>query len=89
MVIWNAVSPWPLEWWGTYFLITSIVVPAVAVGVTGIWFGIGGVFGIIQLFRNLQNRVVDQLDNGMVEGGVSLADEAKFKELEKMQNKRM
>ena len=87
MVIWNALSPWSQDWWGEYFLLTQIIVPAAAVAITSVWFSIGGVFGICQLFRNLQNRIVDPLDNGMVEDGVSLADEAKFKELDKQKTR--
>lgn len=86
MVIWNMVSPWPLAWWGKYFLLTQIVVPAIAVAITSVWFAIGGFFGIIQLFRNLQNRVVDPLDNGMVEDGVSLSDEARFHRVDEQQH---
>ncbi|MDR0931620.1 MAG: hypothetical protein LBM70_01190 [Victivallales bacterium] len=85
MVIWNFISPWSIEYWGKYFLIVNIIIPACIVAVTSVWFGIGGIFGIISLFRRLHNRVVDQLDNGMVHGGMSLVDEAKFKELEEKQ----
>lgn len=84
IVVWNAFSPWPIEWWSRYFVITHVIFPVLAVAVTSVWFGVGGAFGIVQLFRNLQKRVVvDDLDNGMVEGGISLSDEEKFKEAEK------
>ena len=84
IVIWNAFSPWQIARWSRYFLITKIVVPVIMVAVTSIWFGVGGIFGIIQLFRNLQKRtVIDDLDNGMVKDGVSLVDKSEFKILEK------
>ena len=84
IVIWNSFSKWPIQWWSKYFFITQVIVPVIAVGITSIWFSIGGVYGLIDLFRNLRTRgAVDHLDNGMVENGISLADEAKFHDLEK------
>ena len=35
-----------------------------------------------KLFRDLEKRIVDPLDNGAVEGNVSLSDKAKFSEAE-------
>ncbi|MDD5727535.1 MAG: hypothetical protein PHV59_03130 [Victivallales bacterium] len=46
------------------------------------WFGIGGGIDLFRLFRDLKDRVVNPLDNGQVEGHVSLADKAQFEELE-------
>ncbi len=63
-----------------------ILIPAIAAAITAIWFGIGGVIGLRQLFRDLENRIADPLGNGMVTGGVSAADAAKFAEIEKKQN---
>ncbi len=82
MVIWNAVSPWPIKWWSNYFLVINIITPTIAIAVTSVWFGIGGFLGIIDLFKSLKNRTGDDLDNGMVVNGVSLADQAKFKKIE-------
>lgn len=82
LVIWNAIVPWPLERWAIYFLVVSIIVPSIAVAITSVWFGVGGFIGIFQLFKRLNNREVDPLDNGMVCNGVSLADQAKFAAIE-------
>jgi hypothetical protein len=49
------------------------------------WFGIGGFIDLFRLFKDLQARVADPLDNGRVEGNVSLADVAKFEEAERRQ----
>jgi hypothetical protein len=41
-----------------------------------------------RLFRDLKNRVADPLDNGQVDGDVSLSDEKRFAEIEKLQKER-
>lgn len=76
--IWNLISPWPVEWWSHYFFITSLVVTGILGIVSTFWFVIGGVIDIRKLFRDLAARIDDPLDNGMVEGHVSLADKAAF-----------
>ncbi len=86
VVIWNMVSPWPLAWWGHYFFITIIAVPLVFSIISVFWFGIGGAIGLVQLFKDLENREIDPLDNGQVEGNVSLADKAKFARVEENQS---
>ena len=85
VVIWNAITPWPIEWWGKYFLVVYMLVPGVMAAISTFWFGIGGMIDMFRLFRDLKNRVADPLDDGSVEGRVSLADVAKFKELEQQQ----
>ena len=79
IILWNTFSPWSEEWWSKYFLLTNIIVPAVLVLITAVWFTIGGITGIRQIFHDLKNRIADPLDNGMVQDGISLADKAKFK----------
>ena len=81
VLIWNVIDPWPIEWWNYYFLIVFMVVPGIIAVIVTFWFGIGGVIDMRQLFRDLKQRVVNTLDNGMVEGNMSLADK---KELEKL-----
>lgn len=87
VVIWNAVTPWEVEWWGTYFFITTLLIPGIVAFISTFWFGIGGAVDIYRLFRDLEKRIDDPLDNGWVEGHVSLADKAKFEQLEKDQKK--
>ncbi len=78
VLIWNLISPWPVEWWSTYFFVTSLVVTGALGIISTIWFLIGGIIDLRALFRDLAARVDNPLDNGMVEGHVSLADKAAF-----------
>ncbi len=84
VVIWNAITPWPLAWWGKYFLIRHFIVPTIIAFITAIWFGIGGVIGLRQLFRDLRaRREINVLDDGRVEGQMSLADKKELEEADK------
>jgi len=76
VVIWNLVSPWPLQWWSRYFFITSLEVSAVLGTITTVWFMVGGIIDVQRLFRDLAKRVDNPLDDGRVEGHVSLMDVA-------------
>jgi SSS family solute:Na+ symporter len=78
VLIWNLISPWPVEWWSTYFFITSLVVTGILGVISTFWFLIGGVIDLRALFRDLAARRDNPLDNGMVEGHVSLVDKAAF-----------
>ena len=82
VIIWNAFSPWPISYWGNFFYITNLLVPAVGAAITSIWFSIGGLKDMYRLFHDLRTRDADPLDNGIVKGNVSAADAAKFKEIE-------
>ncbi|MBQ4314242.1 MAG: hypothetical protein IJC21_02245 [Lentisphaeria bacterium] len=78
VLIWNIISPWPAIWWSHYFYITSILVSAVIGVISTVWFLTGGIIDLRRLFRDLQDRKANPLDNGMVSGNVSLADQADF-----------
>ena len=74
-VVWNAIRPLPAAWWGRYFIVVYFLVPCAVAVVSTVWFSIGGVIGLRQLFRDLAARKeIDVLDDGRVEGHVSLAD---------------
>ena len=82
IVIWNIFQRWPVAWWSSYFVITSLIVPGVITVIVTFWFGIGSVKDIIQLFRDLKTRKINFLDNGQVEGNMSLADKAELEALD-------
>ncbi len=82
VLIWNVISPWPTERWGIYFFITTIVASLVVGSVSTVWFMVGGLCDIRALFRDLNARIANPLDDGRVEGHVSLADKARFEEVE-------
>lgn len=88
VVIWNAFSPWPVEWWGHYFFVVYLLVPGIMAGISTFWFGIGGFIDLFRLFRDLKSRVDNPLDDGWVEGNVSAADKALFEEIEKADTKK-
>ena len=87
VAVWNAIDPWPRAWWGIYFLVVFLIVPICMALITSIWFWIGGLMDMRNLFRDLQNRTTDDLDNGMVVNGVSMSDAARFKDIEEKQTK--
>jgi SSS family solute:Na+ symporter len=78
VLIWNLISPWPVEWWSTCFFITSLVVTGILGVISTFWFLIGGVIDLRALFRDLAARSDNPLDNGVVEGHVSIVDKAAF-----------
>ena len=82
IAIWNIFQHWPKEWWSGYFLITSLIVPGIVTVIVAIWFGIGSVVDMRQLFRDLKTRKINFLDNGQVEGNMSLADKAELEALD-------
>ena len=83
VVIWNVISPWPAEYWGWYFFVVFIAVQIVNACITTFWFAIGGFIDMRQLFRDLESRVINHLDNGRVEGNMSLADKEALEAVDK------
>ena len=83
VVVWNAISPWPAEYWGWYFFVVFIAVQALNACITTFWFAIGGYVDMRRLFRDLDARVINHLDNGQVEGSMSLADKAALEAVDK------
>ena len=74
IMIWNAVTPWHIGMWSTYFYITVLCVPVVIGIISTFWFLIGGIIDIRRLFRDLAKRVDNPLDDGRVSGHVSLME---------------
>ena len=83
VALWNAISPWPKERWSIYFLIVFLIVPGFIAAISSVWFTIGGIRDLRQLFRDLRTREIDVLDNGRVEGNMSISDKARFERIER------
>ena len=82
VIVCNIFFPWKPEWWGDYFFVTQVLIPGPVGAVTTVWFFIGGIMDLRRLFRDLAKRKADALDNGVVEGNVSLADQAAVRAVE-------
>ena len=67
IVTWNAISPWPVEWWAHKFLITTVIIPGVIAIISTVWFSIGGVRDLRRLFRDLAKKQDDFSDDGRVD----------------------
>ena len=74
VVIWNAISPWDKEMWGHYFFVKSFLVVGIIGIVTTFWFGICGTKDLFQLFRDLEKKENNVLDDGRVVNNMSVAD---------------
>ena len=67
IVTWNAISPWPVSWWGHKFLITTVIIPGIIAIISTFWFSIGGVRDLRRLFRDLAKKQDDFSDDGRVD----------------------
>ena len=65
--IWDLFSPLSEVFWGRYFLITLLLVPATVGLVSTFWFFIGGVIDVRHLFIDLEARKRDITDDGRVQ----------------------
>lgn len=88
VLVWNLFFPFSTDAWAVYFFITIIGVALVVGAVSTVWFLIGGLIDMRALFRDLEARIANPLDDGRVEGHVSVADKARFDALESMQRKK-
>ena len=82
MAIVSIFYKFSVAFWGNYFLITFLIVPGIAAFITAFWFGAGAVIDLRNLFRDLANRKANPLDNGMVEGNVSVAEKQFIEKIE-------
>jgi hypothetical protein len=82
VLVWNTFSRWKPLWWSNYFFVTLLLVPCTVAAITAVWYGVGGFLNLLQLFRDLKLRVVNPLDNGRVEGNMSLADKAQLEKID-------
>jgi len=78
VIIWNMFQPWNNQWWNWYYYINWFVISLLIGVISTIWFVPCGIRDLRQLYRDLAIRKENSLDNGQVEGSVSLADKAKL-----------
>ena len=69
--------------WSNYFLVTVLVVPGIMAAITAVWFGIGGPIDLWRMFRRLESRKINVLDDGRVEGNMSWADKAELEAVDR------
>lgn len=73
-IIWNAVSPLNVQWWSGYFFVKNLIISAVIGLISTVWFGICGTRDLFRLFHELENKTVNELDDGRVICHVSADD---------------
>lgn len=76
LIIWNAISPWPNNWWANWFFLNNFIIASIIGVVSTIWFTIGGTIDLNRLFRRLRGKEFNVLDDGRVIGHVSADDVA-------------
>ena len=73
----NVFGVWQADWWKYYFFVVFILEPCIIGVISTVWFSVGGFIDLRQLFRDLRNRKnINDLDDGRVNNGVSVADAA-------------
>ena len=77
-VVWNTLRPWSTAWWSSYYFISYLIVTPIIGIITSVWFTWGGIRDIRRLFKDLAKRIDNPLDDGRVEGHVSLPDIEQF-----------
>ncbi|MBO5309024.1 MAG: sodium:panthothenate symporter [Lentisphaeria bacterium] len=85
VVIWNFFTPWPIEYWVNYFFIKQLLVAGIIALISTFWFGICGTKDLLRLYRDLDKKTVNELDDGRVIGHVSAADMETISQREKQQ----
>ncbi len=70
VAVWNVISPWPITWWSWYFFLNFMVLPAFVGIIITVWYMIGGIRDLRQMFIDLDKRIAtveDASDNGVVQ----------------------
>ena len=81
-IIWNAIYPWPITWWGYKFTIFGLIIPCIVGIISTFWFTIGGTIDLRKMFKRLDEKEANLLDDGRVIGHVSADDVALVEEIE-------
>jgi SSS family solute:Na+ symporter len=67
VTVWNLIRIWPDSWWVNYWFYAGIALPIVLGAVTSVWFTIGGVIDLRQLFRSLGEMHPNPADDGEID----------------------
>ena len=82
VAVWNVFDPWPNSWWSMKFFLVNYPWCIFIGTISTLWFIPFGIRDLRQMFRDLAVRRENDLDDGRVEGNVSLADKAAFEAIE-------
>lgn len=87
IIIWNTFSPWPALWWSKWFFFNNFILSGMVAVVSTLWFSWGGTRDLLRLFRALEQKQTDTLDDGRVMGHVSADDVEMVEKIEHIQIK--
>jgi Na+/proline symporter len=76
VAMWNWIRPWSDHAWSLWFYINNFILAGVVGAVSSVWFTIGGVTDLRQLFRDLKVKRQNVLEDGWVVDHVSSDDVA-------------
>jgi hypothetical protein len=66
-VVWNAIDPWPIEWWGTWFFYFNYIQPTIIGVASTFWFFFGGIHDLRAFFAFLKSSSSDVSEDGRVD----------------------
>ena len=76
------ISPWPDKYWAYANFWEMGIVMLLEGMISTVWFMWGGIRDVKAMFKALEAKVTNQLDNGMVVNGVALADKERFDKID-------
>jgi hypothetical protein len=85
VVVWNQISPWNSQGWANWFFINNIVVAGIIAVVSTVWFTIGGTIDLRRMFKRLNERERNILDDGRVIDHISADDVAMVEEIDQIE----
>ena len=74
VVISNIISPWSDQGWANFFFFRQFVLGGVVAVVSTVWFTWGGTRDLFRMFKALDEKQVNVLDDGRVMGHISADD---------------
>ncbi len=86
VLVWNAITPWPTEWWAHFFYVQQFLLGGLVAVVSTVWFSWGGTRDLIRMFRDLNKKEVNINDDGRVIGHVSADDVEMVEKIDNIHN---